>query len=89
MKHYNITVSGKVQEVFYRQTALEIAKKLGVKGFVQNETNGNVYIETEGTSEQLQKFVEWCKKGPVKAIVWDVKVEETEIKNYSSFEIRK
>ena len=87
MKHYNITVSGKVQGVFYRQATLEIAQQLGLKGFVRNESNGNVYIEAEGTAEQLNKLVEWCKKGPARAVVSDVKVEEGEIKNYSSFEI--
>lgn len=87
MKHYNITIFGKVQGVFYRQSALEIAKKLGVKGFVQNKANGSVYIEAEGITEQLQELVEWCKKGPSNAMVSEVKVQETEMKNYSVFEI--
>jgi len=89
MKHYAITVSGKVQGVFYRQSTLEIAKQIGLKGFVQNKANGNVYIEAEGTTEQLKGFVDWCKKGPTRAIVSDVRVEEGEIKNYSLFEIRR
>jgi acylphosphatase len=87
MKHFNITVSGKVQGVFYRQSALEIADQLGVKGFVRNETKGNVFIEAEGTTEQLTQLVQWCRKGPAKAIVSDVKVEEGGLKNFSSFEI--
>ncbi|MBI4947884.1 MAG: acylphosphatase [Bacteroidetes bacterium] len=74
MKHYNITVSGKVQGVFYRQSTFDIAQQLGIKGLVQNETNGSVYIEAEGTVEQLKKFVEWCKKGPARAVVSDIKV---------------
>ena len=89
MKHYVITVSGKVQGVFYRQSTIETARQLGVKGYVKNETNGNVYIEAEGTTEQLKGFIDWCKKGPTRAIVSDVMVEEGEIKNYSSFEIRR
>ena len=87
MKHYNITVSGKVQGVFYRQTTLEIAQQLGLKGFVRNESNGNVYIEAEGPEHQLKKLAEWCKTGPKRAIVSHVEVEEGGIKNHSSFEI--
>jgi acylphosphatase len=89
MKHYNITVSGKVQGVFYRQSTLDIANQLGLSGFVRNETNGNVYIEAEGTEELLSKFLEWCKKGPPRAAVNHVKFSEGEIKNFSSFEIRR
>ncbi len=89
MKHFNITISGKVQGVFYRQSAMEIALHLGLKGFVRNESDGNVYIEAEGTEEQLKKLIEWCRKGPARAVVSDVKVSEGEIKNFSSFEIRR
>ncbi len=89
MKHFNIIVSGKVQGVFYRQSTVEVANKLDVKGFVRNEMNGNVTIEAEGTEDQLQKLIEWCKKGPSRAMVSDVKVSEAEIINFSSFEIKK
>lgn len=89
MKHYNITVSGKVQGVFYRQSTLEIAKQFKVKGFVRNELNGNVYIEAEGEEEQLKKLIEGCKKGPPRANVTDVKFTEGEMKNFFVFEIKK
>ncbi|MBI4930754.1 MAG: acylphosphatase [Bacteroidetes bacterium] len=87
MTHFNITVSGKVQRVFYRQSTIEIAIKLGIKGFVKNEPDGNVYIEAEGTEQQLNKLVQWCRKGPPQAVVADVKFSAGEIKNFSSFEI--
>ena len=89
MKHFNIIVSGKVQGVFYRHHTLEIANQLDIKGFVRNEYNGNVYIEAEGTEEQLQKLVEWCKKGPSRAIVSEVKFSEGEFANFSQFSIRR
>jgi acylphosphatase len=89
MKHFNIIVSGRVQGVFYRQSSMEIALQLGIRGFVRNEQNGNVYIEAEGAEEQLKKLIEWCKKGPSRAVVKDVQVSEGELKNFSSFEIRK
>jgi len=89
MKHLNITVSGKVQGAYYRQSTLEIVNQLGLKGFVRNESNGNVYIEAEGTEKQLKKLVEWCKIGPPGANVADIKFTEGEIKNFFVFEIKK
>jgi len=87
MKHYNIIVIGKVQGVFYRQSALDIANELGLYGFVQNELNGNVYIEAEGTEMQLEKFINWCRNGPPRAVVHDVKFSEGKIQDFSSFSI--
>ena len=89
MKHFNITVSGKVQEVFYRQSTLEIANQLGIKGFVLNESNGNVYIEAEATEEQLSKLIERSRKGPPGAVVSEVKFSEGKIKNFQAFSIKR
>ena len=89
MKHFNITVYGKVQGVFFRQTILEIANQLGIKGFVLNESNGNVYIEAEATEEQLSKLIEGSRKGPPGAVVSEVKVSEGEIKNFQAFSIKR
>lgn len=87
MKHYDISISGKVQGVFFRKSTLEIARLLGLKGFVRNEINGNVCIEAEGTEEQLKMLVSWCKIGPAGSVVGDVKFSEGEIKNFLTFEI--
>ena len=89
LKHFNITVTGKVQGVFYRAFTKTEALKLGLSGFVRNESNGNVYIEAEGEIGQLEKFIESCKIGPPKAIVSEVKVTESELKNFSDFFIKK
>ena len=48
-KHLNIHIYGKVQLVGYRFTAKMRADKLGVSGFVRNESDGSVYIEALGT----------------------------------------
>ena len=89
MKHFNITVSGKVQGVFYRQTTVETGTRLGLNGFVRNESNGNVYIEAEGTEEGLNKFLSWCKKGPVHAEVAEVQFSEGQFRNFSGFCIKR
>ena len=89
MKHLNITVQGKVQGVNFRHYAREKALALGVTGFVENKSVGTVYIEAEGSSAQLEEFVTWCGKGPSRAEVRNVERTDGEVKNYSSFEIRR
>lgn len=87
--HFTILVSGKVQGVFYRASTVEKALELGLKGFAQNLPDGRVLIEAEGNKEMLEELVEWCKKGPSRAVVTDVEVKEGEMKNYSVFSVKR
>ena len=87
LKHYTISVKGKVQGVYYRQSVLEVARQIGINGFIKNELNGDVLIEAEGKEEELNKLIEWCKKGPDKAIVTAITLTEEELKNFSEFKI--
>lgn len=89
MKHLNIRVSGKVQGVFFRASAKEQADRLRVKGFACNEPNGDVYIEAEGADGELKLFVEWCDRGPARARVEKVNVEESALINFSVFEVKR
>lgn len=89
MKHYNIIVSGKVQGVFYRQSTLEMAQQLDIKGFVRNEPNGNVYIEAECEAEQLHALLKWCQQGPSRAKVDGVKFSEGNLTFFTLFEINR
>lgn len=85
MKRWIIRVHGKVQGVFFRQTALEEAHRLGLAGLVRNEPDGTVYIEAEGSDDMLQQFLDWCWNGPSAARVDNVEVEEVEPKHYEYF----
>lgn len=87
MKHVNIVVAGRVQGVFFRASACEVANQLRISGFVRNEPDGTVYIEAEGDEPQLERFIAWCKKGPPRAHVARVETSEAGLKNFTSFEI--
>lgn len=89
IKHLNITVKGKVQGVFYRKATKAVADQLGVRGFVLNEPNGDVYIEAEADDTFLDMFLEWCNEGPQDAEVTAVESHEGELKNYRNFEVVK
>jgi acylphosphatase len=87
--HLNIAVNGKVQGVFFRATAKDVADSLGVKGFVRNEKNGSVYIEAEGEAADLDQYVAWCRQGPPRAVVNNVEVVDGTVVGFPSFEIRR
>lgn len=89
MKHYNITISGKVQGVFYRDSTKNKAQELGVKGWVRNEPNGTVYMEAEGGRDALDKLIDWCKQGPPRAKVENVHYEVGEVEGFEKFEVRR
>lgn len=86
--HYNIKVTGKVQGVWFRDSTLKRATQSAINGFVKNEPDGSVYIEAEGFENDLKKLVEWCHTGPPKARVLKVEHLESEMKNFSGFEIK-
>lgn len=88
MKHLNISVSGIVQGVFFRDTARSVAERLGVNGFARNEPNGTVWIEAEGEEAPLAEFLQWCHKGPTWGRVDNLDVTEGELKNFSEFRVR-
>lgn len=86
-QHVNISVYGKVQGVLYRFSARIKAQELGIFGFVQNMSDGSVYIEAEGYAPQLQLFMDWCRIGPPLAEIKKMEVEYSQnLKNFSSFE---
>ena len=87
MKTVRLTIKGKVQGVFYRATARDVADLTGVKGWVKNLPNDNVEITATATEETLQKFISWCKQGPPRARVEDVIVEELEGQEFNGFSI--
>jgi acylphosphatase len=86
-KHYNITVTGKVQGVFYRAFTQKEAQRLYLSGFVRNQSNGDVYMEVEGEENVLQEFISCCKKGSPQSAVKEVYVTEGDLKKFVEFKI--
>jgi acylphosphatase len=79
MPTQHLIIKGKVQGVFYRVSAREQAEKMGLTGWVRNTGEGNVEIMVQGEEPgRLAAFIEWCKKGPSKAKVEAVFVEEAD-----------
>lgn len=88
MPTLHIIVKGKVQGVFFRASAQEAAEDCGVKGWARNTEEGDVELMATGTEEALKKFVDWCRKGPRRAVVDDVFIEsKEEEERFSSFKV--
>ena len=57
MKRARIIVKGKVQRVGYRDEVEEIARRLGIKGFIENVKPYDVRIVAEGEDEAISEFI--------------------------------
>ncbi len=90
MMRVRLRIYGRVQGVFFRATAREQAKRLGLTGYVKNEPDGSVTIEAQGPEEKINQFVIWCHNGPPLAEVVRVDIEKNlePIKEEKNFEIR-
>ena len=85
----SIIVEGLVQGVFYRQSTKAKAIEWSITGEIKNRPDGTVYIIATGTETQLEKLIEWCNKGPERAIITGVKVEKISLKSFKGFSIVK
>lgn len=62
-KRLHVWVYGVVKGVFFRTQTKEQAEKLGLKGFIRNTPQG-VEAVFEGNVLELEKMLEFLKKGP-------------------------
>jgi len=53
-KRVHIYYSGRVQEVGFRYTTIQVAQDLGLNGWVRNLPNGQVELVAEGDEELLK-----------------------------------
>lgn len=82
-------ISGRVQGVFFRSSASEKARSLGLQGFVRNLSNGNVELVVEGERAFLERLVEWARKGPSGASVEDIDITwENDRGEFAGFSVR-
>jgi len=83
-----IRIFGQVQGVFFRSHAKEVADRLGLVGWVRNNSDGSVKVLAEGPKGKLEKFIKWCQVGPSGAQVEKVDVDWYQRSGeFSDFEI--
>ena len=85
----HVYISGRVQGVFFRYETRLLARRLGVKGWVRNLPDGRVEAVFEGEREAVERMLEFCRRGPVGAVVTDVKILwEKPTNEFKDFTIR-
>ena len=71
-----LRIHGLVQGVYYRQSMIDVARRLGVQGWVRNRLDGTVEALTSGPPEAVQALIAWAHSGPPAACVQRVQLEE-------------
>lgn len=91
VKKIQTIVSGKVQRVGFRMYTQIQAQQLGVYGYVQNLSNGNVKIVAAGEDAKVNSLINSAKSGSPLAKVSDLQTKTMEYQEgeFTSFEIRR
>lgn len=85
----HVLIEGSVQGIGFRQFIKYKAKKLNVKGWVKNLPDGRVEAILQGRTEDVDKLVLLCRKGPFLAEVKSLEAEKLPDKEFDSFDIIK
>ena len=83
----HIFIDGRVQGIFYRGFTRELARNLGLDGWVRNLRDGRVEAVFEGDKKMIEKAVKKCYIGPPGASVTHIEVKwepyEGDLKGFS------
>ena len=82
-----VTVHGRVQGVFFRDSCRAEAEQAGVTGWVRNEDDGTVTAQLEGPADAVDHVVAWCQTGPPRARVRRIDVNDTVPTAATTFEV--
>lgn len=85
----HVLISGYVQGIGFRQFVKSKAKNLNIKGWVKNLPDGGVEAMFVGERSNIEKMIEFCRKGPFLAEVKGVEIKELPDQKFESFDIIK
>jgi len=88
-KQVILKIYGRVQGIFFRDSARKRARKLGLTGWVSNESDGTVKVIAQGKEEKLKELIKWCYNGPMMARVDKIDIDWQEATGqFEVFEIK-
>lgn len=83
----HLLINGRVQGVFFRESARKLAEKLNVKGWIKNTNNEKVEAVISGDEKDVNEFINWCHTGPERAEVTEVIVSEQAETPFQQFKV--
>lgn len=84
----HLVVSGRVQDVWFRDSCQREAHRLRVSGWVRNRNDGAVEIEAEGDAPAVAELESWAGRGPSNAQVVHVEATDADPEGRTRFEVR-
>jgi acylphosphatase len=81
-----LAITGRVQNVFYRDWLTEQAQGIGITGWVRNRADGSVEAMVSGSSEMIEAIVAKARQGSPASRVADVAVEDAPEQVFERFE---
>ncbi len=86
MVRKRVIAHGRVQGVFFRDTAHDEATRNGVSGWVRNTPDGTVEAVFEGEPEAVERLIGFARHGPSQAQVEHLEVIEEQPEGLDGFE---
>ena len=88
-KRVHVYYAGPVQGVGFRMTAEDVARELGVVGWIKNLRDGRVELVAEAEETTLQRFLETIRNGAMRNFIHDAEVSWSDASEaFHEFEIR-
>ncbi|MBN8830309.1 MAG: acylphosphatase [Sphingomonadales bacterium] len=84
----HLTITGRVQGVFYRAWAVDTARELGLAGWVRNRMSGAVEAVVQGEAAKVECFIDAAWKGPPAARVEHIDASASELDETTDFDVR-
>ena len=86
-QRFDLMIYGKVQGVGFRYSVMLKAESLGIKGYVQNQRDGSVFVAVQGATTAVDNFVNWCCQGPPAADVSKIEKTSRSIEEFREFSL--
>ena len=84
----HLAITGRVQNVFYRDWLVEQARGIGITGWVRNRADGSVEAVVSGSSEMIDAIIARARQGSPASRVADVVASEAPPQVFDGFEKR-
>ena len=87
MRSVRVTISGRVQGVFFRASCAKLARDLGLAGSVRNLRDGRLSATFQGPDDAVDRILAWCREGPPMARVDTLEVEDVPVSDAPGFRV--